>query len=432
MTTYHHDYVPSRRSYIPEKVLGNTTFESNIQGNVVTNGSRDHKSIDGWTPAGGSQVIESKSFNDLRSGNSVDSNGSRYGRYVELNDVHYWGYEDARGITRTFDTQRGKEHTISFDYTGRSGYGSDVNAFKIMVDGREAGCFTDDAKYNSRYNSNVWHEGEVTFTADWDGKSEITFIEDSNNDQYYGRGMFVDNVKVVQDGYHVRRPYPFPGDPTSSSANTTNTINQNSNNTTTIANTYNTTYNLANTVTIEGNYYANPDEFKHDSLTGTDANNELVGARGADTLIGGGGDDFLRGSQGMDIIDGGEGNDALFGGIGHNRINASIGSDRVSIAVDQTINKAFGHRGNANADAIRMNDQTKLMMFGAEKSQLLFEYVDTDWAKRTIGLTDDGLLSAGQQTIGIKVGNSYEAFVQGTTLASISSQTDASTVLPNI
>ena len=80
----------------------------------------------------------------------------------ELNKSAFWG--DARGIQQTFSTQAGAKHTISFDYTGRYGYDTDVNRFKILVDGKHVGTFSDDARYNSRYSSSVWHKGQVSFT----------------------------------------------------------------------------------------------------------------------------------------------------------------------------------------------------------------------------------------------------------------------------
>ena len=196
----------SNERYVAEKKLSLTTFESDqVEGSTRhMAGGQYHYGVDGWKPSYHGDVIETHSYQD---GDYYSSDNSRYGRYAELNTVRgYRYYEDARAIKQVFDTKAGVKHTLSFDYQGRKSYGSEINRFKIMVDGKQVGSFSDDARYNSRYTSSGWHEGEVTFTADLDGKSEITFEEDSSRDDYYGRGMFIDNIKLVQNAHYESFP----------------------------------------------------------------------------------------------------------------------------------------------------------------------------------------------------------------------------------
>jgi len=51
-----------------------------------------------------------------------------------------------------------------------------------------------------------------------------------------------------------------------------------------------------------------------ENVTGTAANEALIGNFADNTLLGGGGDDTIRGNNGIDVIEGGDGNDVLFGG----------------------------------------------------------------------------------------------------------------------
>ncbi|WP_430450467.1 calcium-binding protein [Rhodophyticola sp.] len=51
-----------------------------------------------------------------------------------------------------------------------------------------------------------------------------------------------------------------------------------------------------------------------ENVTGTTANEELIGSFDDNTLLGGGGDDTISGDSGIDILEGGAGNDLLFGG----------------------------------------------------------------------------------------------------------------------
>ncbi len=64
-----------------------------------------------------------------------------------------------------------------------------------------------------------------------------------------------------------------------------------------------------------------------DTLTGTDAANELFGQEGDDTVSGGGGNDVLDGSSGQDHLDGGDGDDDLDPGSGADVASGGGGAD---------------------------------------------------------------------------------------------------------
>jgi Ca2+-binding RTX toxin-like protein len=53
------------------------------------------------------------------------------------------------------------------------------------------------------------------------------------------------------------------------------------------------------------------------TLTGTTANDLIIGSAGADSIEGAGGDDCILGSGGDDLLAGGEGNDICVGGMGN-------------------------------------------------------------------------------------------------------------------
>lgn len=66
------------------------------------------------------------------------------------------------------------------------------------------------------------------------------------------------------------------------------------------------------------------------TVTGTDAGDQLHGTDNADILRGGGGDDYLTGNGGDDLLLGGDGNDALYGFSGNDVIDGGAGDDRIT------------------------------------------------------------------------------------------------------
>ena len=172
--------------FVPQKQLNFTDFEQFD----FYRYKYEAGNINGWSPLPGN-VFELR--NDIH---GHDNN------FVELNDPSYYHYNDARGFEQTFATEAGRWHTLTFDYRGRYGYDEDINKILVKIDD-SVYRFDDWAVYGSS-----WKKGEITFTGDIDGLSEITFIEDSRIDDYYGRGMLIDNIKLVRNSYEYYSPAP--------------------------------------------------------------------------------------------------------------------------------------------------------------------------------------------------------------------------------
>jgi Ca2+-binding RTX toxin-like protein len=66
--------------------------------------------------------------------------------------------------------------------------------------------------------------------------------------------------------------------------------------------------------------------------TGSDTDNQIVGALLNDVLSGMGGNDYLRGADGDDVLDGGAGADLLDGGFGHDTLTGGAGADIFQIS----------------------------------------------------------------------------------------------------
>ena len=66
-----------------------------------------------------------------------------------------------------------------------------------------------------------------------------------------------------------------------------------------------------------------------DTLVGTDRDDRLDGRGGDDELEGGDGNDRLKGRGGDDEIEGGSGNDEIFPGEGDDNVDAGAGNDLI-------------------------------------------------------------------------------------------------------
>lgn len=81
---------------------------------------------------------------------------------------------------------------------------------------------------------------------------------------------------------------------------------------------------------LNANNFANVENFTYFgtaawTFTGTDANNQIIGATGNDHLTGGLGNDFLMGNAGNDTLVGGKGDDELNGGVGNDTYIFNVG-----------------------------------------------------------------------------------------------------------
>lgn len=163
-----------------------------------------------------------------------------------------------------------------------------------------------------------------------------------------------------------------------------------------------------------------------DRIFGNGGADNITGNTGADYITGDTGDDILRGAQDNDTLIGGWGNDYIAGGIGSNIINAGEMSDYVTIAVDRAIDPSSAGRGNANADFVHLNHTTRLQLVGTDRSKVAFDYVNSGWVKQLLGIDDDLYwFKESHATVGIRVGDTYEVFVQGASPETLSNNTIA-------
>ncbi|MAN61015.1 MAG: hypothetical protein CMI60_03610, partial [Parvibaculum sp.] len=122
-------------------------------------------------------------------------------KYVELNDDAIDYYDDATDIHQAVDTVDGATYTLTFDLSPRPGYDASVNTIEVLWDGAVVDTISLDGSANS---DNVWQSFEYTMIGDGD-TSKLQFRE-AGTDENYGRGMRLDNIKLVEtvDGVQGR------------------------------------------------------------------------------------------------------------------------------------------------------------------------------------------------------------------------------------
>lgn len=103
-----------------------------------------------------------------------------------------------------------------------------------------------------------------------------------------------------------------------------------------------------------------------ETLTGTDAGEQIGGEGGNDTIDGGEGDDDLYGHQGEDIVSGGIGNDTLQGEDGADLLHGNDGDDSLAGGTgDDTL------KGDAGDDNLIGGSGNDLLMGGAGNDTLM-------------------------------------------------------------
>ncbi len=112
--------------------------------------------------------------------------------YIELNEDPINYYQDARQIYRDIATEAGKSYKLTFQYAPRPGYSADVNAIEVRLDDTTMLSVSRDGTNNS---SNEWQTYTVTFEGDGTNK-HLEFIS-TGNPVDYGRGGFLDEIKLV-------------------------------------------------------------------------------------------------------------------------------------------------------------------------------------------------------------------------------------------
>jgi serralysin len=119
------------------------------------------------------------------------------------------------------------------------------------------------------------------------------------------------------------------------------------------ASTATTISGTAPTSAIEGVYIADDDQYLKivDGLTGTAADELIVGTAGANTLTGNAGIDFMFGGAGNDTLNGGEGDDQLDGGAGNDIFLGGLGNDTLSGGIGNDV-FVFNSATTNNLDTI--------------------------------------------------------------------------------
>ena len=123
----------------------------------------------------------------------------------------------------------------------------------------------------------------------------------------------------------------------------------------------------------------------NDTLSGTDANDDLFGGLGNDTLEGNDGNDRLFGEQGNDQLLGGSGNDTLYGAEGDDQLLGGSGSDTLigGAGKDQFVLEYFNGSGYTQeqdvvTDFTKLEDQIDLRAIGISDYNTLLAITSDD------------------------------------------------------
>ncbi len=351
------------------------------------------ETADGWdTDSDAIEVWSSKS------GHTGD------GSFVELNDDKIDAYDDATNIERSFDTEEGATYTLTFDYSPRAGYSSDVNAFDIKVDGAVIESLAPDGGNNS---DNVWQTHTVTFV----GTGEPMNLEflSTGTAMDYGRGIRLDNIamdETLPDGPSTES-YEYPLDISASLSG----VDDSEALSITIDGLPNGASLSAGTDNLDGTWTLSSDQLDGLSMSATDQHDDFslnvsatasnddgesaMAARlvqvdvtsdgftgGGETLEGGDGIDSLFGSDGDDVIIGGAGDDVLSGGAGQDSFvfDSESGHDIVTDLLAQDTLVFEGQEFNMEDLVLSENDEGDVVVSfqGVEGSSVTLEGVTKD------------------------------------------------------
>jgi hypothetical protein len=170
-----------------------TIFKSSFEVNLNTDDVTFVNSVDGWTKINCDYIEIRDEL--IENGNATFIGKALDGtKYVELNTDDSNTYPDSSGITRTVDTVKGASYELDFNYSARPGYNGEVCKFVVVVDGVVLGTYSEDGTGLSTVN---WINNSVTFTGTGN-PVEIQFREAGTSNPSAGRGMFIDDISLVQ------------------------------------------------------------------------------------------------------------------------------------------------------------------------------------------------------------------------------------------
>ena len=118
----------------------------------------------------------------------------------------------------------------------------------------------------------------------------------------------------------------------------------------------------------------------NDTICGLDGNDTLIGLGGNDTLVGGNGDDYLAGGTGHDQLEGGPGNDTIDARNGYSDVAAGgTGSDSAIISAAGGTYMSSIERPRVESDLAAWMPATADAFEPTNPSQLAFDGLIQDW-----------------------------------------------------
>ncbi|SNZ20526.1 calcium-binding protein [Cohaesibacter gelatinilyticus] len=173
----------------PNLTIGSST-RAVIDTNFESANTNFQGQYDGWQSDSGTIEMWINQSDSAQGGNN----------HIELNTDPSDSYDDAPNIYQTVDTVDNASYQLTFDYSGRPGFGADVNKVEVLWDGVVVETISVDATANATY---AWQS--ITINLQGDGDPSRIELREAGLDTEQGRGMMIDNIKLtetIDDGAH--------------------------------------------------------------------------------------------------------------------------------------------------------------------------------------------------------------------------------------
>ncbi len=120
----------------------------------------------------------------------------------------------------------------------------------------------------------------------------------------------------------------------------------------------------------------------NDSIDGLGGDDEIIGGQNNDTIEGGEGDDYILGNEGNDTINGEDGRDIIYGGSG-DAIFGGLGDDTIHVRGELTSETTV--EGNKDEDRIYTEYSDITISGGQDADAIWLDNLDTDTAATILG-----------------------------------------------